>query len=58
MNDLIAMQVLAAQDYLPQVVAGLGLRQRFSPLVQLQKRLIRKEDITEGQGEGWPTECG
>lgn len=57
-NDLIAMQVLAAQDYLPQVVAGLGLRQRFSPLVQLQKRLIRKEDITEGQGEDWPTECG
>jgi len=33
------VQVLAAQDDLPQVVAGLGLRESFPPLVQLQERL-------------------
>lgn len=38
-NDTVPVQVLTAQDDLPQVVAGLGLGQRFPPLVQLQKRL-------------------
>lgn len=39
MDDAVAMQVLAAQDDLPQVVAGLGLRQGFPTLVQLQQGL-------------------
>lgn len=51
-NDLIAVQVLATQDYLPQVVSGLGLGQRLPPSVQLQERLRRKE-VTEAQ-VGWP----
>lgn len=37
--DSVPVQVLAAQDDLPQVVAGLGLRQRLPALVQLQERL-------------------
>lgn len=39
MDDALAVQVLAAQDGLPQVVAHLGLTQRLPPLVQLQQRL-------------------
>lgn len=39
MDDAVPVQVLAAQDDLPQVVAGLGLRERFPALVQLQERL-------------------
>lgn len=57
-NDLIAVQVLAAQDYLPQIVARLGFRQRFPPLVQLQEGLRKREDVTEAQGNGWPAGCG
>lgn len=38
-NNAVSVQVLAAQDDLPQVVAGLGLRESFPPLVQLQERL-------------------
>lgn len=49
MNDLIAVQVLAAQDYLPQVVAGLRLGQCLPPLVQLQKGLRREEEVTDAQ---------
>lgn len=41
-NHPVSVQVLAAQDDLPQVVAGLGLGQRFPPLVQLQERLEEK----------------
>lgn len=58
MNDLIAVQVLAAQDYLPQIVARLGFRQRFPPLVQLQEGLGKREDVTEAQGNGWSAGCG
>lgn len=38
-NDAVAVQVLAAQDGLAQVVPHLGLAQRLPPLVQLQQRL-------------------
>lgn len=38
-NDTVAVQVLAAQDGLAQVVPHLGLTQRLPPLVQLQQRL-------------------
>ena len=39
MNNAVSVQVLTAQDDLPQVVAGLRLRECFPPLVQLQERL-------------------
>ena len=40
MNDPVSVQVLAAKDDLPKIVAGFGLRQCFPPLVQLQERLV------------------
>lgn len=39
MNDPVSVQVLAAKDHLPQIVASLGLRQCFPPFVQFQERL-------------------
>lgn len=38
-NNPVSVQILAAKDNLPKVVAGFGLGQCFSPLVQLQERL-------------------
>lgn len=39
MNNPVSVQILAAKDNLPKVVAGFGLGQCFSSLVQLQERL-------------------
>lgn len=38
-NNPVSVQVLAAKDNLPKVVAGFRLGQRFPPFVQLQERL-------------------
>lgn len=50
MDDALAVQVLAAQDDLPQVVAHLGLAQRLPPLVQLQQRLRGERHAGTGGG--------
>lgn len=52
MDDALAVQVLAAQDDLPQVVAHLGLAQRLPPLVQLQQRLRGERHAGTGGGVG------
>lgn len=46
-DDPVSVQVLAAKDHLPQVVAGLGLGQRFPALVQFQERLggVKEEGV-------------
>lgn len=55
MNNTVSVQVLAAEDDLPQIVAGLRLGECFPPLVQLQERLGegRKEERAVGtQAQG------
>lgn len=54
-DDAVAVQVLAAQDGLPQVVPHLGLAQRLPPLVQLQQRLRGTGGQYRGGGCGTRT---